>query len=187
MESWSVQLKSEVFAERLVILEHRMVNSEDYSFSPFLHTVMSLVLTEERYSMPVCTVSDRRTINIHTNLFYAVSTRKKPRMIVATFFKIHTYFEAKKQTKKRTVNTKLCIIPMSWIIVGLEIWSFGSINFFHHSVQQNLVHQNISLLLGSDNSCTSAYPLRNLDMYLSAMGGVLEKPSFWASESSWIH
>lgn len=31
---------------------------------------------------------------------------KKLRMIVATFFKIHTYFEAKKQTKNRTRKYK---------------------------------------------------------------------------------
>lgn len=36
---------------------------------------------------------------------------KKLRMIVATFFKIHTYFEAKKQTKKiEPVNINLSLI-----------------------------------------------------------------------------
>lgn len=91
-----------------------MVNSKGYLlfFSLFLHTMMIPVLTEERHFMPMCTASDCWTITIHTNLLYAVSTReKKLRMIVATFFKIHTYFEAKKQTKKiEPVNINLSLI-----------------------------------------------------------------------------
>lgn len=78
-----------------------------FFLSFFLHTMMIPVLTEERHFMPMCTASDCWTITIHTNLLYAVSTReKKLRMIVATFFKIHTYFEAKKQTKNRTRKYK---------------------------------------------------------------------------------
>lgn len=129
-----------------------------FFLSFFLHTMMIPVLTEERHFMPMCTASDCWTITIHTNLLYAVSTReKKLRMIVATFFKIHTYFEAKKQTKKiEPVNINLSLISCrKFTCLVRFIFSYSSekkirndieniqkctLLWFIYSITQNALH-----------------------------------------------
>lgn len=126
MEDWSVQLKSDVFVERFVILEHGMVNSEGYLLFSFLtHSDDSCSYRRKVFYAYVHSFRLLNNYHSYQSVVCRFHQEKKPANDCGnTFFKIHTYFQAKKQTKIDPANTNLCSIPMSLISCRkLHVWS----------------------------------------------------------------